>query len=120
MRYLATSFRLSLKEKAHENLSPAYGAGRHHHAIAHRLYRAGQAPIGRDMAILYIALMVLGFATILLAARSFRKHETTIIPDGQPSTLMEGGLFAYSRNPIYVAMAVPLSVRALPSDIFGL
>ena len=55
-----------------------------------------------------IALMVLGFATILLAARSFRKHETTIIPDGQPSKLMEGGLFAYSRNPIYVAMAVLL------------
>ena len=55
-----------------------------------------------------IALIVLGFATILLAARSFRKHETTIIPDGQPSTLMEGGLFAYSRNPIYVAMAVLL------------
>jgi len=55
-----------------------------------------------------IALMVLGFATILLMARSFRKHETTIIPDGQPSTLMEGGLFAYSRNPIYVAMAVLL------------
>ena len=55
-----------------------------------------------------IALMVLGFATILVAARSFRKHETTIIPDGQPSTLMEGGLFAYSRNPIYVAMAVLL------------
>ena len=55
-----------------------------------------------------IALMVLGFITILLAARSFRKHETTIIPDGQPSKLMEGGLFAYSRNPIYVAMAVLL------------
>ena len=55
-----------------------------------------------------IVLMVLGFSTILLAARSFRKHETTIIPDGQPSALMEGGLFAYSRNPIYVAMAVLL------------
>ena len=60
-----------------------------------------------------IALMVLGFATILLAARSFRKHETTIIPDGQPSTLMEGGLFAYSRNPIYAAMAVLLIGSAL-------
>ena len=60
-----------------------------------------------------IALMVLGFATILLAARSFRKHETTIIPDGQPSTLMEGGLFGYSRNPIYAAMAVLLIGSAL-------
>ena len=55
-----------------------------------------------------IALMVLGFASIFLAARSFRKYETTIIPDGQPSTLMEGALFAYSRNPIYVAMALLL------------
>ena len=55
-----------------------------------------------------IAFMVLGFAIILLAARSFRKNKTTIIPDGQPSALMEGGLFAYSRNPIYLAMAVLL------------
>ena len=55
-----------------------------------------------------IALMVLSFAPILLAARSFRKNETTIIPDGQPSALMEGGLFAYSRNPIYLSMAVLL------------
>tara|TARA_B100000963_G_scaffold191976_1_gene167047 strand:+ start:456 stop:896 length:441 start_codon:yes stop_codon:yes gene_type:complete len=54
------------------------------------------------------ALMALAFATILLAARSFRKHETTIIPDGQPSLLLESGLFAYSRNPIYLAMAVLL------------
>lgn len=55
-----------------------------------------------------IGLMALGFATVVFMARSFRKNETTIIPDGQPSRLMETGLFAYSRNPIYVAMAVLL------------
>ena len=60
-----------------------------------------------------LGLMVLGFAIILLAARSFRKNETTIIPDGQPSALMENGLFAYSRNPIYVAMAVLLTGSGL-------
>ncbi|MGI9438469.1 MAG: methyltransferase family protein [Parvibaculales bacterium] len=60
-----------------------------------------------------LGLMVLGFAIILLAARGFRKNETTIIPDGQPSALMENGLFAYSRNPIYVAMAVLLTGSGL-------
>lgn len=62
-----------------------------------------------------IGLMVLGFATIVFMARSFRKSETTIIPDGQPSRLMETGLFAYSRNPIYVAMAVLLTGSGLAS-----
>ena len=53
-----------------------------------------------------VGLMLFGFALILWVARSFRKHETTIIPDGDPSALMEGGLFAYSRNPIYLGMAI--------------
>ena len=60
-----------------------------------------------------IVLMVLGFLTVIFMARSFRKNQTTIIPDGQPSQLMETGLFAYSRNPIYVAMAVLLTGSAL-------
>ena len=62
-----------------------------------------------------VGLMVLGFALILFMARHFRKSETTIIPDGQPSHLMETGLFAYSRNPIYVAMAVLLTGSGLAS-----
>ena len=60
-----------------------------------------------------VGLMLFGFATILLVARGFRKNETTIIPDGQPSALMESGLFGYSRNPIYLAMAVFLLGSAL-------
>ena len=55
-----------------------------------------------------IALLLFGFALIIFMARMFSKNKTTIIPDGQPSALMETGLFAYSRNPIYVAMAIVL------------
>jgi protein-S-isoprenylcysteine O-methyltransferase Ste14 len=60
-----------------------------------------------------VGLMLFGFAIILLVARGFRKNETTIIPDGQPSTLMENGIFAYSRNPIYFGMTIFLLGSAL-------
>ena len=60
-----------------------------------------------------VGFMLVGFATLLGAARSFRKNATTIIPDGKPSALMEGGLFAYSRNPIYLAMVIFLFGSAL-------
>ncbi len=63
--------------------------------------------------ILGIVLVVLGLSTILLIARSFRQAETTIIPDGAPSILLQTGLFTISRNPIYVAMAVILFGTAL-------
>jgi protein-S-isoprenylcysteine O-methyltransferase Ste14 len=55
-----------------------------------------------------IALMLLAFIGILILARGFSRHETSILPDGEPSQLMEGGLYKFSRNPIYVAMALLL------------
>jgi len=61
------------------------------------------------------ALMVLGLGTVLYMAASFRKNETTIIPDGQPSILMETGIFAYSRNPHYVDLAILLTGSGLAS-----
>ncbi|MCH1542015.1 MAG: isoprenylcysteine carboxylmethyltransferase family protein [Alphaproteobacteria bacterium] len=60
-----------------------------------------------------VGLMLFGFTLIFLVARSFRTNETTIIPDGRPSTLMENGLFAYSRNPIYLSMTIFLLGSAL-------
>ena len=68
-----------------------------------------------------IGLMIFSFVTILLLARKFSRTETTILPDGQPSQLMDDGLFAYSRNPIYVAMALLLFGSALATgQIWGL
>ena len=60
-----------------------------------------------------VALMLLAFAIILYLARGFSKRETTILPDGEPSLLMEDGLFALSRNPIYVAMGLLLTGSGL-------
>jgi len=60
-----------------------------------------------------IVLVVLGLVMILATSRSFRQAETTIIPDGAPSILLQTGLYALSRNPIYVGMAVILSGTAL-------
>jgi protein-S-isoprenylcysteine O-methyltransferase Ste14 len=54
-------------------------------------------------------------ASILLMSRTFVKAETTILPDGAPSILLESGLFAYSRNPIYVCMALILTGSGLLS-----
>ncbi len=68
-----------------------------------------------------VVLMALGFTVIVLVARHFGKAETTILPDGQPSRLMEDGLFAYSRNPIYVAMSVLLCGTGLATgNLWGL
>ena len=60
-----------------------------------------------------IGLMLLAFATIVYMARGFSKNQTTILPDGEPSQLLESGLFRLSRNPIYVAMALLLTGSGL-------
>lgn len=60
-----------------------------------------------------VALMLAAFIGIVYLARGFTKNETTILPDGEPSQLMESGIFAVSRNPIYVAMALLLTGSGL-------
>lgn len=62
-----------------------------------------------------ILFVVVGMASILLMSRTFVKAETTILPDCAPSILLESGLFAYSRNPIYVCMALILTGSGLLS-----
>ena len=74
--------------------------------------------IGLGLQSLGVVLLIVGLAAILLTARAFSKEETTIIPDGEPSSLMQNGLFAYSRNPIYVGMAIVLTGSALLSGTY--
>lgn len=61
-------------------------------------------------------------ALMVWAALYFRRARTTINPHGQPGTLITGGPFALSRNPIYLADAIlllglSLACRALPALI---
>lgn len=60
-----------------------------------------------------VALSVLGGALVLaglvltgLAAREFRRAETTILPHAWPTEIITTGVFAYTRNPIYLADAL--------------
>lgn len=49
------------------------------------------------------------------ATLEFRKHQTTINPmqPGNASAVMESGPFAYTRNPIYLAMTGLLAAHAI-------
>ncbi len=59
------------------------------------------------------ALVCLGIVLILLAAYEMRKHRTTIIPHQEAAQLVSSGIFARSRNPIYLGDALILAGLAL-------
>lgn len=46
---------------------------------------------------------------VLLAALAFRRARTTIIPHREPSALVTDGIFALTRNPIYLADVLVLA-----------
>lgn len=71
----------------------------------------------RHLSTLFI---VAGLLVIGLAAWQFRAHKTTIMPREVPRTMIDTGLYAYSRNPIYVADAMILAGCALRWDMAGL
>lgn len=66
--------------------------------------------VGAGLAILGVAIM-LGAAAQMLAAR------TTVIPRKAPAALVTGGLFGWSRNPIYLADALILAGAILWWDV---
>lgn len=79
------------------------------------------APAGLSIASgatdLMSGLMIGGGAIlILMAALEFRKSRTTIIPHQQPSTLITSGIFARTRNPIYLGDALILTGFILRFD----
>jgi protein-S-isoprenylcysteine O-methyltransferase Ste14 len=54
-----------------------------------------------------------GVAVMLLADRQFKEAETTVQPFDPPSTLVTGGTFRFSRNPMYLGMVLVLAGMAL-------
>ncbi len=53
-------------------------------------------------------LVLLGVGITLIAVLQMTHHQTTVIPRRDPSALVTTGLFAWSRNPIYLADALIL------------
>lgn len=58
-----------------------------------------------------------GLVLMAVAAGQLLAARTTVMPHGQPRALVTGGLFAWSRNPIYLADALILSAAILWWDV---
>lgn len=52
--------------------------------------------------VLGLVLVLAGLGLMAAAAFEMTRAKTTVIPRRQPSTLVTGGIFEYSRNPIYL------------------
>ncbi len=60
-----------------------------------------------------LPLLLIGIALNLIADRAFKRHGTTIRPFERSTALVTEGVFAYSRNPIYLGMTLILAGLAL-------
>ena len=69
------------------------------------------APLPAFVVIPGVVFMIIGMLTILFAGMQFKQHQTTIHPhkSEQASALLTSGVFAFSRNPIYLGLAVLLA-----------
>lgn len=63
-----------------------------------------------------VFLIIGGLSLMLMAIWEMRQHNTTPIPHMQPSHLVSGGVFAISRNPIYLGDALILAGVILRAD----
>lgn len=66
----------------------------------------GSGPLLRGIGGLLVAV---GVAIIVAAALEFLRHRTTIIPHQVPAQIIQRGVFALSRNPIYLGDALILT-----------
>jgi protein-S-isoprenylcysteine O-methyltransferase Ste14 len=66
-------------------------------------------------------LLLLGFVILISAVRLFRKDETTVNPlsPEQATKLVTDGIFKYSRNPMYLGMALVLGSIAIFFNLLG-
>ena len=73
------------------------------------------------LTLLSYVLFLLGFGILFSAARSFKKHKTTINPIKieTASSLVVSGIFNYSRNPMYLGMALILLGLSLKFNLIG-
>lgn len=61
------------------------------------------APLGWTIGWLGVGLIVAAVALAVWAALEFRRARTTIVPRQEPTALVSGGPYRFSRNPIYLA-----------------
>lgn len=59
------------------------------------------------------SLLVMGIALVLGSSKCFSRHGTCIIPFQKPSTLIQDGLYRFSRNPLYLGEVLMLMALAV-------
>ena len=58
-------------------------------------------------------LMMPGLVLILVAARGFKKANTGVVPFSKSTTLVTGGVYRFTRNPMYLGMVLILAGAAI-------
>jgi protein-S-isoprenylcysteine O-methyltransferase Ste14 len=61
-------------------------------------------------------MLITALALAWAAMSEMRKHRTTVEPARRPTALVTSGIFARSRNPIYVALLLVLAAIAVMAD----
>ena len=73
-------------------------------------------PIGEGVALILAGILALaGITVALLGVREFRRQATTVDPryPERTASLVTGGVFAYTRNPMYLGMLLCLAACAI-------
>lgn len=71
------------------------------------------------VSLLGIGFTVLGIVTLLYLAKQFKRVNTHIEPWKPTSTIMTGGFYAYSRNPIYLIFCtIPIGLGLFFSQVW--
>ncbi len=63
------------------------------------------------------ALIVIGLAAMTVALREFLREKTTFVPRRAPSAFVRGGVYRFTRNPIYLGDALMLAGFVLWWDV---
>jgi protein-S-isoprenylcysteine O-methyltransferase Ste14 len=72
-------------------------------AAIDRFVRVGPE-MTRPATLLGLVPIAIGFALGIIGNLQFRRHDTTIKPFEQSSTVVKAGVFSFSRNPMYLGM----------------
>lgn len=87
-----------------------------HVAAAWVMALASPAVFGAAGDVMGQVLVVLGLGIMVAAVLQMARQKTTVIPRRNPSSLVTTGVFAWSRNPIYLADAIVLTGAILWLD----
>ena len=81
-------------------------------AMMHRYWPIGTL-IETPWKLLGLVVLAAGLLILAWAAGSFRRQRTPLIPFREPTALVEGGLYRFSRNPMYLGMVLVMAGLAL-------